>query len=132
MARAAWWVLAAIAVAFCIWFGATATTADVSLECSKIAETAEPYECGDRLSTTLGVWPLLGLGLALAVPPVVAALAGRVWVSCVAVLALVAAGIVGLANWTGFWGTLLFAAPLAVLGAIVTAAQQARRRPPRP
>lgn len=130
MARAAWWTLAALAAAFGVWFGATATMADVDLGCAKVAESVAAYECGDRISAVLGVWPLVGLGFLLATPPVVAAVAGRVWVSCVAVAALVAVALVGLANWTGFWGTLLFAAPLAVVGVVVTAVQQARRRPP--
>lgn len=129
MVRAAWWALAAIAVAFTAWFGATASMADISLECAKVGETAGEYRCGDRISAVLGVWPLVWLGLLLATPPAVAALAGRVWVSLLAVTALVVLAIIGLASWDHYWGTLLFAFPLAVLGAVVTAVQQMRRRP---
>lgn len=127
MARAAWWALAAIAAVFSVWFGTTATMADVDLGCAKVPESGAAYECGDRVSAVLGTWPLLKLGFLLTTPPMVAAVAERVWVSCAAVVALAAVAVVGLATWTGFWGTLLFAAPLAVLGAIVTAVQQAQQ-----
>ena len=63
-------------------------------------------------------------------PSAVAAVAGRVWASGAATVALIVAGIVGLANWTGFWGTLLVALPLAALGAFVTFIQIARKRRP--
>lgn len=129
MARAAWLILAGIAVVFTAWFAATATMADIDLGCAKVAETGAAYECDDRIISVLGVWPLIWLGVLLTTPPVVAAIAGRVWVSCVSVAALVAVAIVGLANWTDLWGTLLFAFPLALLGAVVTAVHQARRRP---
>lgn len=109
MVRASWWALAAIATAFSLWFGATATMADVDMGCAKVAESGADFRCDHRVSDVMGAWPLLGLGFLLATPPVVAAVAGRMWVSCVAVVVLIAVTAVGLANWTHFWGTLLFA-----------------------
>ena len=89
------------------------------------------FRCDDRIVHVLGVWPLFGLGLLLAAPPVVAALAMRKWVSWFAVAALVGLAIAGLVNWayTSYWGLLLFAVPLAVLGSIVATFQRAVPRP---
>ena len=125
MVRAAWWVLAVIALAFSIWFAVTGTMADVDLGCAKVAEGGAAFECGDRITDVLGIWPPVWLGISLVAP---SAVAGRVWASGAATVALIVAGIVGLANWTGFWGTLLVALPLAALGAFVTFIQIARKR----
>ena len=127
MVRAAWWVLAVIALAFSIWFAVTRTMADVDLGCAKVAEGGAAFECGDRITDVLGIWPPVWLGISLVAP---SAVAGRVWASGAATVALIVAGIVGLANWTGFWGTLLVALPLAALGAFVTFIQIARKRRP--
>lgn len=132
MVRAAWWVLAVIALAFSIWFTVTGTMADVDLGCAKVAEGGAASDCGDRVTDVLGIWPPVWLGISLVAPSAVAAAAGRVWISSAATVALLAAGIVGLANWTGFWGTLLVALPLAALGAFVTFIQIARERLPEP
>lgn len=130
MVRAAWWALAVIALAFSIWFAVTGTMADVDLGCAKVAEGGAAFDCGDRVTDVLGIRPPVWLGISLVAPSAVAAAAGRVWTSSAATMALLAAGIVGLANWTGFWGTLLVALPLAALGAFVTFIQIARKRRP--
>lgn len=95
--------------------------AEVSLSCSKIGESQSWFRCEDRLVDVLGIWPLVGLGLLLVLPPVVAALAMRRWVSWLVVAVLVGVAIAGLANWTSLWGSLLFAVLLAALGAVAAA-----------
>lgn len=97
--------------------------AEVSLSCSKIGESQSWFRCEDRLVDVLGIWPLVGLGLLLVLPPVVAALAMRRWVSWLIVAVLVGVAIAGLANWTSLWGSLLFAVLLAALGAVAAALQ---------
>ena len=98
--------------------------AEVSFACSKTGESGSSFRCDDRIIHVLGVLPLIGLGLLLATPPVVAALAVRKWVSWLAVAALVGLSIAGLANWTSFWGSLLFAIPLTALGSVATVMQK--------
>ncbi|MDA3637492.1 ABC transporter permease [Rhodococcus sp. C-2] len=77
----------------------------------------------------MGIWPLFGLGLLLTAPPMAAALAARMWVSWLAVAALVSLSIIGLANWSSYWGLLAFAAPLAVLGLLAATLQRVGPRP---
>ncbi|MBS3695695.1 ABC transporter permease [Rhodococcus qingshengii] len=106
--------------------------AEVSLGCSKTGESGSSFRCDDHIVHVLGVWPVICLGLLLASPPVVAALAMRKWVSWLAVAALVGLSIAGLANWSSFWGSLLFAVPLAALGLVAAATQKAIPRPGTP
>ncbi|GAB6919593.1 hypothetical protein JCM9803A_00430 [Rhodococcus erythropolis] len=80
----------------------------------------------------LGVWPLVSLGLLLTAPPVVAVLAMRKLVSCFEVAALVGLSVVGMANWTSVWGSLLFAVPLAVVGSVAASLQKAIPRQGKP
>lgn len=87
------------ALVFTADVGTSASMAEVSLECRKIGESRSFFRCDDRIVHVLGVWPLFGLGLLLAAPPVVAALAMRKWVSWFAVAALVGLAIAGLVNW---------------------------------
>ncbi|AOD23272.1 ABC transporter permease [Rhodococcus sp. p52] len=123
MSRAVWWVSALVALAFTVWVGISWSMAEVSLSCSKIGESQSWFRCEDRLVDVLGIWPLVGLGLLLVLPPVVAALAMRRWVSWLIVAVLVGVAIAGLANWTSLWGSLLFAVLLAALGAVAAALQ---------
>lgn len=132
MSRAVWWISVGAALAFTVWVWATWTMAEVSLACSKTGESGSSFRCDDRIIRVLGVWPLIGLGLLLATPLVVAALAMRKWVSWLAVAALVGLSIAGLANWSSFWGSLLFAVPLAALGLVAAATQKAIPRPGTP
>lgn len=132
MSRAVWWVSVGAALAFTVWVGASWTMADVSLACSKTGESGSSFRCDDHIVHVLGAWPLIGLGLLLAAPPVVAALAMRKWVSGLAVAALVGLSIAGLANWSSFWGSLLFAVPLAALGLVAAATQKTIPRPGTP
>ncbi len=130
MTKALWWALAVVALAFTVWVGASSSMADFSLECSKIGESRSSYQCDDRAVHVLGVWPLVGVGLLLATPPVVAASALRKWVSWCAVAALVGLSIAGLANWasTSYWSLLVIAVPLAILGSIIAAFQRTAPR----
>ncbi|MFX1760901.1 ABC transporter permease [Rhodococcus sp. As11] len=123
MSRAVWWVSALVALAFTVWVGISWSMAEVSLSCSKIGESQSWFRCEDRLVDVLGIRPLVGLGLLLVLPPVVAALAMRRWVSWLIVAVLVGVAIAGLANWTSLWGSLLFAVLLAALGAVAAALQ---------
>lgn len=131
MSRAVWWASVVAALAFTADVGTSWSIAEVSLSCSKIGESQSSFRCDDRIVYVLGVWPLVGLGLLLATPPVVAALAMQKWVSWLAVAALIGLSIAGLENWayTSYWGLLLFAVPLAVLGSIATTLQRTVPRP---
>lgn len=125
MSKAVWWAAAAVALVFTVWVG-TAPMADVSLSCSKTGELfldggRSPFQCDDSKITVLGVWPLVALGLLLTSPPVVAALAMRRWISWLVVATLVGLSIAGLANWSSYWGSLIFAVPLAALGSVAAA-----------
>ncbi|EOM75591.1 ABC transporter permease [Rhodococcus rhodnii] len=128
--RAVWWALAIAAVAF------TAGTAispvgDVSLSCAKTGSMPDDHgttSCTDSIVRALGVWPLVGLAAVLTIPPVVAAVSRRMWVSWAAVAILAVASAVGLTTWASFWGSLVIAAPMATLGAIAVAAHRARTR----
>ena len=130
MPRAMWWACVVAAFAATAWAGASWTIGDVSLSCAKTAETGAWFSCGDRAFDVLGIWPLVGVGLLLALPPVVAALTKRQWVSWLAVAALVGLSIAGLANWatTSYWSVLYVAAPLAIVGSV--AAMFQRTAPP--
>lgn len=99
------------------------------MSCSKFGELylddrPHSFQCDDSIIHVLGTWPLISLGLLLTMPPVVAALAMRKWVSWLAVAALVGFSIAGIANWASHWRTLLFAIPLAALGWIAVTLQQ--------
>ncbi|MGB7236231.1 MAG: ABC transporter permease [Rhodococcus sp. (in: high G+C Gram-positive bacteria)] len=130
MTRALWWALAVVAFALPVWVGASSFLADFSLSCSKIGESRSSYRCDDRAVDVLGVWPLVGVGLLLATPPVVAALAVRKWVSWCAVAALVGLSLAGYENWasTTYWSLLFIAVPLAILGSIIAAFQRTAPR----
>ncbi|MFE3289110.1 nitroreductase/quinone reductase family protein [Rhodococcus sp. NPDC059234] len=129
MLRAVWWSSAVVALVFSAWVG-TSPMAGVSLSCSKSGElyldgVRSPLQCDDSIVHVLGVWPLLCIGLLLATPPAVAALALRGWVSWLVFAALVGLSIAGLANWSSHWLLLLFAAPLAAVGLVAATVQQA-------
>ena len=87
MARSVWWALAVAALAFTAWNATSLTMLDVSMACSKIGESRS-YQCGDRAIDVLGVWPLVGVGLLVATPPAVAAIAMRKSASWLAVAVL--------------------------------------------
>ncbi|MGF0313112.1 ABC transporter permease [Rhodococcus sp. IEGM1428] len=117
MLRSVWWALAISALAFTVWNGLSLTMSDVSMSCSKIGEGGS-YHCDDRAIDVLGVWPLVVVGLLLATPPAVAAIAMRQWVSWFAVTALVVLFVAGIASVThdSYWNLLVLALPMAVIG----------------
>lgn len=100
MARSVWWALAVAALAFTAWNATSLTMLDVSMACSKIAEGSS-CQCDDRAIDVLGVWPLLGVGLLLATPPAVAAIAMQKSVSWLAVIVLLGLFVAGLLSVTG-------------------------------
>lgn len=125
--------MAAVTVAIAVSAG-DSPVSSVSLSCRKVGELHDDapvhLQCDDPLIHWVGVWPFVWLGLLLAAPLVVAALAMRVWVSWMAVNALAILSIVGLINWTGFWGQLLYAVPLAIAALVIVTVQYARTPPP--
>jgi hypothetical protein len=95
----------------------------VSLSCSKTGILAldgglSSLQCDDSIVHVLGVWPLVQLGLLLAIPPVMAALLMRRRVSWLVVSAFVGLTSVAVAHWSSFWVSLWFAAPMAVVGLV--------------
>ena len=124
MARSVWWALAVAALAFTAWNATSLTMLDVSMACSKIGESRS-YQCGDRVIDVLGVWPLVGVGLLVATPPAVAAIAMRKSASWLAVAVLLGLFVVGVFRITtdSYLNLLIFALPMAVLGAITATFQ---------
>ncbi|MCX5042417.1 ABC transporter permease [Aldersonia sp. NBC_00410] len=128
--RAVWWALAAVAVALTVWDGSSPIS-DVDMSCRKtgvldLDGAPASAQCDDSIVHVVGVWPLVWLGLLVAIPPVVAALAMRRWVSWLAVAALAGLAFVGMGNWSTFWGLLLKAVPLTAIAVIVAIVQQTR------
>ncbi|OPX17219.1 hypothetical protein B1964_00750 [Gordonia sp. i37] len=125
--RCLWCVIAVGALAFVIW-AAYQPVGFVSLGCGKggvLEETGTRpgATCADTAFSALGPWPLIQLGLALALPPIVAAIVMRCWVSWLVVPVILVVAFVGLANWAFFWGLLTLAGvPMAVLSLIIAGA----------
>ncbi|MDV8022021.1 ABC transporter permease [Rhodococcus sp. IEGM 1330] len=119
MLRSVWWALAVATLAFTAWNGLSLTMFDVSMACSKIGEGGS-YHCDDRAIDVLGVWPLVAVGLLLATPPAVAAIAMRQWVSWLAVATLVVLLIAGVVFVThdSYLNLLVLALPMAVIGSV--------------
>lgn len=130
MARSVWWALAVAALVFTAWNAASLKMLDVSMACSKIGESSS-YQCGDRAIDVLGVWPLVGVGLLLATPPAAAAIAMRKSVSWLAVIILLGLFVVGLLSVTSdsYLQLLIFALPIAAVGAITAPFQRTVPRP---
>jgi hypothetical protein len=125
--RAVWWGMALAAVVFTVW-SSMSPISGVSLSCSKSGELGldggqASLHCEDSIVHVLGVWPLVQLGLLLAVPPVVAALAMRCWVSWLVVATFFVLTFVAIANWASFWILLGFAVPMALVGMVVATVQ---------
>ncbi|MFW0795090.1 hypothetical protein AAFP30_14860 [Gordonia sp. CPCC 205515] len=138
--RAAWWILAGLAAVFTVW-EAGQPVGTVSLSCAKSGTLYESgvrsgATCDDSMIDALGVWPLIQLGVLLAVAPVVAAVCIRVWVSWLACAALAVLAGFGLGHWAGFWILLLLAgAPMTVVALVISAAHlgvQVRRNSRQP
>jgi hypothetical protein len=133
--RQVWWGLALAAVVATIWTAASPVS-DVSLSCSKTGElgldgSPSGWKCDDSIVDVLGVWPLIQLGQLLAIPPAVAAIAMRRWVSWLVVALFVVLVFVGIANWSSFWASLLLAVPMAVVGLCVATVQHLIQPPRR-
>ncbi|WP_407727522.1 ABC transporter permease (plasmid) [Rhodococcoides fascians] len=130
MARSVWWALAVAALTFTVWNAASLKMLDVSMACSKVGESSS-YQCGDRAIDVLGVWPLVGVGLLLATPPAVAAIAMRKSLSWLAVIVLLGLFVAGLLSVTSdsYLQLLIFALPIAAVGAITAPFQRTVPRP---
>lgn len=133
MFRGVWFLLAALAIAHAVAAGRS-PVATVSMSCAKIAEpepslVEDGLGCTDSLFTAVGMFPLTLLAVLLAAPPVVAGVVLTKRVSWLATGVLAALAVVGLLNWTGFWGLLLVGAlPGAIVAAIISAWQPRFRR----
>ncbi len=80
--------------------------------------------CDNTMLAAVGFWTLLLLALAVAIPLVAAAVAMKPWVSWLVTFSLVPLAAFGVVNWTGFWGILVYAAPMLVVALIVALVQQ--------
>ncbi|WP_143412529.1 hypothetical protein [Gordonia lacunae] len=123
--RVAWIVVAALGCAFAVW-NAFEPAGWSSMSCGKFGELDEPgvragATCDDPVWFAYGAWPLVTLGALLSAPAVVAALMMRWWVSWLAVAALAALTVYGVAHWTGFWGLLMVGGAPMTVAAIVIA-----------
>ncbi len=99
------------------------TIGATDLGCSKTGTTGhEGFSCEDPITDLVGWWPFVLMAALLVAPPMIAALARRVWLSWSAVVVLVIAGVWGVGHWTGVWLTLIIGLPLAVLGTVVAVA----------
>jgi hypothetical protein len=100
----------------------------VSLSCSKSGQlgldgSQAALQCDDSILRVFGSWPLIQLGLMLAAPPAVAALAMKRWVSWLVVLTFGVWAFIAVANWASFWILLGFAVPMAAVGLLVALVQ---------
>ena len=125
--RGAWAVLAAAWVALTWWVSSWNGWA-VAMSCGKSGELYFPgarsdATCDDSMLATIGWWPLLGLGVVVAAPLLIAAIAARSWVSWLVVQYLLVLCVIGLMNWTGFWGFLLYVVPMVIAAALIAVIQ---------
>ncbi len=121
--------MAVVAVGHIAVSAATLTMMDVSLSCAKVGEGGSEYRCDDWTVSVLGVWPLLGVCLLLAGPAALAAVVARQTVSWLSVASYLGLTIVGLMNvtTTSYLSLLVVSFPLALVGAVMSAAQGRRR-----
>lgn len=121
-------VIALVAMTFTAW----EPVSTVSLECSRIGEfrldlAPDDANCNSSIVYVFGVWPLLGFGALLGAPALFAATWMRRWSSWTAVAALFCVSVVGIANWSGWWGSLLLLAiPMTFVAAALATAHQLR------
>ncbi|PYE15968.1 hypothetical protein DFR67_109196 [Williamsia limnetica] len=125
--RVVWLGLAVVAVLFTVWT-ALSPAGGVSLSCSKSGQlglegSRAALNCDDSIVRVFGVWPLVQLGQLLAIPPAVAALVMKRWVSWLVVLTFLVLAFVAVANWTSFWVSLSFAVPMAAVGLVAASVQ---------
>ncbi len=127
MVRSVWWAMAVAALALTAWNGLSLTMLDVSMSCAKTAAGVS-YQCSDRAVDVLGVWPLVVVGLLLASPPAIAAIAMRKLVSWIAVGALVVLFIAGvmLVTYDSYSDLLILALPMTVVGSVTAMLQRTR------
>ncbi|MFW0785119.1 hypothetical protein AAFP35_11395 [Gordonia sp. CPCC 206044] len=122
----AWLVLGVLGVAFAVW-NAFEPAGWSSMSCGKTGELDEPgvradATCDDPVWSAYGTWPPVTVAALLSAAPVVAALVMRFWVSWLAVVALAALTVYGVAHWTGFWGLLMVGgAPMTVAAMAIAA-----------
>ncbi|WP_018180326.1 hypothetical protein [Jongsikchunia kroppenstedtii] len=119
MFRLFWLLLAGAAVALAMWAGTWPAE-----QCGPIPGGDLPERCSASNVRVLGVWPVIGLGVALVMPAAVAAAVMRISASWLAVAAYGVMPFVGIFNWWNYWGTLLCAIPLFLLGALFAFLQQ--------
>lgn len=125
--RVAWFVLAVTAALLTIRF-AFEPVADLSSTCSKGGQPDEfgaqaGSTCRDTTVAAFGVAHVIRLGVLLTVPPIVAGLVMRWWVSWATVAGLGCLSLIGVLGVSGFGvGLLIVGAPVTALAVIVSAA----------
>lgn len=101
--------------------------ADLSSTCSKGGQPDEfgaqaGSTCRDTTVAAFGVAHLIRLGVPLTVPPIVAGLVMRWWVSWLTVAGLGGLSLIGVLGVNAFWvGLLVVGAPVTALAVIVSA-----------
>ncbi|WP_207841916.1 ABC transporter permease [Williamsia soli] len=113
---------------FTVWT-AMSPAGGVSLSCSKSGQldlegSRAALQCDDSIVRVEGVWPLVQLGQLLAIPPAVAALVMRRWVSWLVVFTFLVLTFIAVANWSSFWVSLGFAVPMFAVGLLAASVQQ--------
>ena len=126
--RAVWIALALLVVAVTIWVDTSPMSTVMGSSCGP--EGVIPFGrvpgstwCDDSVLHVMGVWPPVGLGLLLATPLMLAAVAMLRSVSWSVVVAFGILSFVGVANWATFWGQLMLAIPLTAIAVVVAGAQ---------
>ncbi|MFT3661115.1 MAG: hypothetical protein QM809_06860 [Gordonia sp. (in: high G+C Gram-positive bacteria)] len=123
--RVGWIVLAGSALVYTVW------AAFESAGASGCGKGGPRYpsgtSCESSTDQVLGVWSLLGVGLVLIGPPLVAALAMRIRVSWLAVVGLGAAALLGGVHMSESTSMLRFAGPMLLFALVVTLVQTAFR-----
>lgn len=126
--RVAWFVLAVAAALLTIRF-ALEPVADLSSTCAKGGQPDEfgaqaGATCRDTTVAAFGVGHAIRLGVLLTVPPIIAGLVMRWWVSWLTVAVLACLSLIGVLGVNGFWvGLLVVGAPVTSLAVIVAAVQ---------
>ncbi|OBC05325.1 MULTISPECIES: hypothetical protein [unclassified Gordonia (in: high G+C Gram-positive bacteria)] len=123
--RVAWLAMAVAALGYAVACGFM-PVGEVTVSCGKSGELSVAgahagATCEDSIFAALGPRRLIEMGVLLASPPLIAAVALRVWVSWLVVPAMAVLVFVGVANWADFWLLLSLGALVLLVASIVVA-----------
>ncbi|SIS21705.1 hypothetical protein SAMN05445060_3818 [Williamsia sterculiae] len=121
--RSGWVALAFITLVVTIGAGLS-DVSHISLSCSKTGRfndrgAADGVSCSDSIVSVVGVGHLVALAVLLVLPPLPAAFTRRNGVGWLVVVGYIVVAVAGLTQWSGFWGLLLLAAPLAIVATVI-------------